>query len=328
VAVIEVRTYDAERDEEAILALHAHAQAEGPQQPGVPSAPPLDRARWRAFVALPHLRGGRDFLVATMRAAGDAQEPEARVVGLLTSAWLDDPRVPGGVRRARVLVDPDARRRGVGSRLVAAAIAQAEAEGSGAIETLIDAGAGAARHFAEAHGLQPFVHDLFLSRSLASPPAIVPPPPGITLRPVAPGDEESWAALSNATLVRDRVFTIETADSVRRHAAAPGFALWFACEQGTPIGFCHVEVRDEVGYVQALGVLRAWEGRGIGTALFTRGLAALRERGALRAELCTEQDNVRARRLYQRAGFALVRESFTLRRALPGALHGVTGGGA
>lgn len=313
---IEVRAYDAERDEEAILALHARALADAPQAPGVPPAPPLDRARWRAFLGLPHLRGGRDFLVAVA--------PGGDVIGLLTSAWLDDRRVPGGVRRARVLVDPAARRRGLGARLVAAAIAQAEADGAGAIETLIDAGAPEARRFAESHGLETFVHDLFLGRALASPPAVVAPPAFVALRAYAPGDEEAWASLSNATLVRDTVFTIETAESVRAHARAPGFALWLACalddagREAAPIGFCHLEVRGELGLVQALGVLPSREGHGVGTALFTRGLAALREAGASRAELCTERDNVRARRLYQRAGFTLVREAFTLRRALRG----------
>jgi GNAT superfamily N-acetyltransferase len=56
--------------------------------------------------------------------------------------------------------------------------------------------------------------------------------------------------------------------------------------------------------VYAIYVVSAWWSAGAGRALMNAALAALRADGYLRAVLWVLADNVRARRFYDRAGFA------------------------
>ena len=175
----------------------------------------------------------------------------------------------------------------------------------------------AGRAFAEAHGFSVFVHDLFLARQATAFEA--PIPGGVTVRVRAgESDDLIWASLANATLSRDAGFVDETAQSIAGYTRLPGFALWLAERDGVPVGFCHVERRARVGYVQGLGVLGQHESRGIGAALLSLGIDTLRATGVERIELCTENDNVRAQRLYARAGFVLDREAFTYRKKISG----------
>ncbi len=301
--MFDLRAYAPHEDEAGVVALHARARALDPH------VPPLDLERWRAVVGGACFRDGLDSRVI---------DDDDAVVGLLVSGWQEDFRAPGGLRVIRVLVDPAYRRRGLGTALLREAVLQAETEQAFGLQTDVAGEWRAGRAFAEAHGFEVLVRDFFLARD-ASPPGAPPLPSGIALRAYAAGrDEEAWAQLANLTLVRDAVFRAESARSVAQHARAPGFALFFAEAAGaeTPIGFCHVERRGELGLVQALGVRAPHEGRGVGSALLARSLEALIAAGARRIELCTESDNVRAQRLYARHGFALAREAYTYRRAL------------
>jgi mycothiol synthase len=261
--------------------------------------------RWRALRAVSFFEDGRRFRVV---------EGHDGIVALVTAARLDSPSVPRGVVRARVYVDPRARRRGLGKRLLAECEAAARAEGVGAIESFVNGSQAGARAFAAACGFVVLARDLFLSRGAAPFSAAIPR--GVRLRAYEPGrDEAAWVALSNATLSRDTGFTPETEAAVASYARIPGFALWMA-EAGAPIGFCHLERRDGVGYVQAIGVLAEHTGRGVGAALLSRGIETLRAAGAARIELCTEENNARAHALYARAGFVFDRDAFTLRKPL------------
>jgi ribosomal-protein-alanine N-acetyltransferase len=64
-------------------------------------------------------------------------------------------------------------------------------------------------------------------------------------------------------------------------------------------------VADEV-HVNTIATAPGEEGRGIATSLLDEGLAAARERGAVRATLEVAVSNVRAQALYRRFGFAPV----------------------
>ena len=67
-----------------------------------------------------------------------------------------------------------------------------------------------------------------------------------------------------------------------------------------------------VGEVYAIYVISAWWSAGAGRALMGAALAALRADGYLRAVLWVLADNARARRFYDRAGFAPDGASTTL----------------
>ncbi len=285
-------------DDEGVVSLFARLRAD--ERYGTVT---LDR--WRALRAVSRFDGGRRFRVV---------ERSGEIVALLTAGLTDDPRASGGVLHARVYVDPRHRRGGIGSRLLADCEAAARVEGVATIDSSVKGTQTGARRFAEVHGFVVLVRDLFLSRGDA--PFVAQVPAGVALRPYEQGrDDAAWAAMTNATLSRDAGFLPETEASVASHARIPGFALWIA-ETDAPIGFCHLEQRAETGYVQAIGVLPGHEGRGVGAALLSRGIATLCARGAKRIELCTEEDNLRARGLYERAGFVLDHDAFTLRKKL------------
>jgi mycothiol synthase len=284
-------------DDEGIVALYARLHAADA------SIDALDLGRWRAFCDLSIFDGGRRFRVI---------DGDEGIVALMTVGSFREAKVEGDIWRVRILVDPRARRRGLATALFRACEADARHAGVSFLQAFVTG--DAARAFAASVGMATFVHDLFLVRPPR--PFDAPVPAGVTIRAYRGAeDHDAWAALVNATLVRDKVFTPDTATSVAGYARTPGFALWLA-EAPEPIGFCHLERRERVGLVQALGVLAKWEGRGVGAALLARGVATLCEPGVERIELCTEDDNARAQRLYARAGFTFGRDAFTMRKAL------------
>jgi ribosomal protein S18 acetylase RimI-like enzyme len=60
---------------------------------------------------------------------------------------------------------------------------------------------------------------------------------------------------------------------------------------------------ERVGYVQRLAVHPDAQGSGLGLALLCDGLRWMRLRGARSAFVNTQDENVRALQLYERAGF-------------------------
>jgi RimJ/RimL family protein N-acetyltransferase len=75
------------------------------------------------------------------------------------------------------------------------------------------------------------------------------------------------------------------------------------------IGWCDALVKPRPAMrhsaVLGMGVLSAYRGMGVGTALLQTTLEAARKRGLTRIELFVRSDNERARRVYEKAGFAI-----------------------
>jgi ribosomal protein S18 acetylase RimI-like enzyme len=78
---------------------------------------------------------------------------------------------------------------------------------------------------------------------------------------------------------------------------------------GTIVGVTMVTLRPELlshsssAHLEAIAVAVNAEGRGVGKALLEAAEAAARERGALSMSLHVFASNVRARRVYERAGY-------------------------
>jgi len=278
-------------DDEAIVALFSRLHAHDPTI----DAPNL--VGWRGYRAMKLFDEGRPFLVV---------EEEGRVVALSTLGEMH------GIQRVRIFVDPHHRRRGIANAILARREADARASGTIAIECFIDGRWSAGLALAQKHGYPAFVHDLFLRRPPT--PWSAATPDGVRLRSYAGrADDAAWVAISNATLSRDAGYHAVTEPDVIGFTNMPGFELVFAEANGAPIGFCHLERRGDIGYIQALAVLASHESRGVGAALLARGIASL-ARTSASIELCTEKDNARAQLLYARAGFTLDREAFTVKK--------------
>jgi RimJ/RimL family protein N-acetyltransferase len=75
------------------------------------------------------------------------------------------------------------------------------------------------------------------------------------------------------------------------------------------VGWCDISPLDRPVYMHAgllgMGVVAGHRGRGIGRELLRVTLENARETGLTRIELTVREPNVRARELYERAGFAV-----------------------
>ena len=94
-------------------------------------------------------------------------------------------------------------------------------------------------------------------------------------------------------------------DAVGLAQAARATPRWhMRVTRGRPlVGYGLFGRAERVGYVQRLAVHPGAQGTGLGSALLRDGLRWMRLRGARSAFVNTQDDNERALRLYERAGF-------------------------
>ena len=98
-------------------------------------------------------------------------------------------------------------------------------------------------------------------------------------------------------------------------------SLWFLASVGDELaGFsiCRSDPVDpQAGYVNLLGVRRAWRRQGLGEALLLRSFQGFRQRGLTRGTLGVDASSVTgATRLYERAGMRVYRDTVFLERAV------------
>jgi mycothiol synthase len=92
----------------------------------------------------------------------------------------------------------------------------------------------------------------------------------------------------------------------------------FALSNGAVVGFCLCDDADEpgTGWIDTVGVLPAYRGRGAASALITRVVDAMRTAGLDRVTLRVNDDNVPARRVYERLGFVSVKRHVVYRKQI------------
>ena len=133
-------------------------------------------------------------------------------------------------------------------------------------------------------------------------------PEGVTIRGFVKGQDER-----TAHDVLERSFTEHwgfTPKSYEQAATARWDADWFrpdlslvAEADGQMVAVCINGPRFDDGYVEDVGVLPEWRGRGIAEALLRRSFSMFKELGFARASLNVDSDNsTGAMRLYERVG--------------------------
>lgn len=246
----------------------------------------------------------------------------------------------GDVPTAQLVVDPVARRRGLGRALLDAAGAAARRAVAGGTvaggpTSEVRASAGdaadggfevwahgdlpAARALAAAAGLQK-AHELWrMSLDLRRRPAVEATwPPALVVRPFVPGqDEDTWLAVNARAFAghpeQGRWATHDLAAREREQWFDPAGFLLAERPDGTLAGFVWTKVHatgeladEPVGEIYVVGVDPAAQGGGLGRALTAAGLAHLVGRGLATAVLWVAGDNAAAIRTYLRAGFRRV----------------------
>ncbi|RFA09984.1 mycothiol synthase [Subtercola boreus] len=228
-----------------------------------------------------------------------------------------------------LVVDPDARGRGVGGALAEHVLTSRTGSvllrvlepfvGAFPAPTLAWAHGDhpGARRLAEHHGFEPVRRLLQLRMPLAASQDARTPAetPGVTFDTFDAGrDSADWVAL-NA-----RVFAghPEQGKLTETDLAARRAEPWFVADdfllardaEGTMVGYNWLKVEEpeqdgtRIGEIYVIGVDSAHAGRGLGRALMERGLARLAARGCTVAALYVEEGNGPAVPLYRSLGFA------------------------
>lgn len=257
---------------------------------------------------LRELAGGRTLHLLTTT--------DERPVGYLNLSAPQDDTPP----MAELVVHPQARRRGIGTAMARAAWAKTD----GRNQFWAHGTLAGARATATALGLVTVRELLQMRRSLRDvpEPSI---PPGVRIRTYAgAGDDAELLRVNNAAFTWHPEQSGWTTADLAGRLAEPWFdpqGLFLAfpdtardpgADEGALLGFHWTKVHlDEpgLGEVYILGVDPAAQGRGLGRALTSVGVAALARRLDDAADpvvlLYVESDNTAALRTYQQLGFAV-----------------------
>ena len=152
-----------------------------------------------------------------------------------------------------------------------------------------------------------------------APPDIEsPPPPGIKLREYKESYFDALREALNEAFSADPFFEQATPARFREfYLNRRGFdpSLWVLAWDhdelvGFVLAFCEHLGDRTLGWIDSLGVRRAWRHRGIGQALLRTAFERLQGRGLRRAGLGVDAGNeTNALRLYERAGMRAVRRA-------------------
>ena len=201
------------------------------------------------------------------------------------------------------VVDPDARRQGVGTRMLEHLTSHA----SGRLLFWSHGDHLGARALAASHGLEPVRELLHLE---AEVPADLPADPGVSqLR--LPEEADTWLELNAQAFAGHPEQGRMTRADLDTTIAEPWFdaADFLVLRDGSSIiGFCWLKVEgppsgQREGEFYVVGVNPGRQGEGLGRRLVTAGLARLAGQGIRTAHLYVEGDNASALSLYRGFGF-------------------------
>lgn len=234
-------------------------------------------------------------------------DDHGRLVGYLNMA----PGRDGHDATAELVVRPDARRRGVGSALVRAALDRS----GGRVRFWAHGTLPEARALARKLGLTPVRELLQMSRSLRRVVEI-PVPQGISIRTYGGvADHSELVRVNNAAFSWHPEQGGWTASDIAERASEAWFdpdGLFLAVDDssGELVGFHWTKVHGpDLGEVYVVGVDPVAQGRGLGRALTVVGIAHLARRladaNAPVVMLYVESDNAAAIATYESLGFSV-----------------------
>ena len=216
-------------------------------------------------------------------------------------------------REVELVVDPDARGRGLGTALAQRVLAaHPEVEFAWAHGDHPASRALAVRFgFMAVRALLQLRAEVTTDGSLHSLPEESASQRELQITPFRPGiDDAAWLAL-NARAFADHP---EQGKLTQRDLDDRKAEDWFAADDflilrdddeggEAMIGFCWLKVDGEIGEFYAVGIDPGRQGEGLGRVLMDAGLARLARRGIRTAALYVEADNAPALALYRRYGF-------------------------
>jgi mycothiol synthase len=214
-------------------------------------------------------------------------------------------------------VRPSAQGRGLGTRLIQLLQERLGDEGAKRMHSWALAGDGNASALFEEQGF----HEARRFWEMAIDFDEEPPPPAVAGEPFREEDAQAFHAALEEAFEDHWEPHPETFESFwQRQRARTNYdpSLWFVIRDGDEIAaVARNEMRAGAGYVGALGVRRAWRGRGYGRALLLHSFREFHRRGARRATLGVDAANpTGATHLYESVGMHAEQEEIVWEKVL------------
>jgi mycothiol synthase len=250
-----------------------------------------------------------------------------QTISFETNTWLleeDDRLVAGAfaqlfddVGNSAGAVRPAAWGRGLGRRLLELVEERLVAEGARRIHSWTVAGDAAADDLLGSGGFREARRFWEMEIELGAEP----PEPSIQVDPFVEEDAPSFHAAVQEAFADHWEHSPESFEewwARQRRRANYDPSLWFVIRDGDEVaGVVRNEARPPVGWVGALGVRRAWRGRGLGRALLLHSFREFRRRGLIRAALGVDAANATgATQLYASVGMHAYQENVVWEKAL------------
>jgi mycothiol synthase len=228
-------------------------------------------------------------------------------------------KIPGQVIESYGGVDPAHHGRGLGAalldRLEHRALSHLEETGSGAV-VLQNYVIGVDERGKELHrsrGFEVIRGDWSMEIDLSGELREFPPPDGITIRTLQPGEERAAYELMESAFQDHWQHTPTSYESWHaRCVDTPSFDpdMWLVAFEGDRmVGGAFNAIRVGRGFVNDLGVLREARKRGLAAHLLYRSFRLFQERGLTQGGLFVDAQNLTgATRLYERVGMTVARE--------------------
>jgi mycothiol synthase len=210
--------------------------------------------------------------------------------------------VTADAAEAEFVVDPGARRRGLGEQLLTTLLERS----GGTLRVWAHGDHPAARILAARHGLEP-VRTLLQLRAALRDARPAARSSGTELAAFRPGiDDAAWLAVNAAAFASHPEQGRLTQNDLDARKAEEWFEPldFLLLRDGDElIGFCWLKVEGDIGEFYAVGIAPHRQGEGLGRVLVEAGFARLAARGIRTASLYVEADNEPALRLYRSFGF-------------------------
>lgn len=203
-----------------------------------------------------------------------------------------------------VVVAPEARGHGLGTRLAGLAVAA-----PGTLTAWSHGDHHAARTLADRLGFARTRELWVMRRPTAVPLAPVAAPDGVHIRDYGEGDADALLAVNAAAFAHHAEQGGLDRDGLAERMAEPWFdpaGLLLAVDRdGSLLGFHWTKQHDQhTGEVYVVGIEPTAQGRGLGRLLTVAGLQHLAARGVAEVILYVESDNAPARHVYEGVGFS------------------------
>jgi mycothiol synthase len=220
------------------------------------------------------------------------------------------------------VVHAEARGRGLGSELVLRSEVRLRARSAARVHQVVLAADTAATPLVLDRGYHEVRRFWDMSIELDEPPRQPSLAMGTRIESFAPSDARAFHAALDEAFQDHWEYQPQPFDAWwEKHQAAPDFdpTLWFTIRDGDEIA---AAVRNDPlrlggGWVAALGVRRAWRGRGLGKALLLHSFGEFFRRGTTRVSLGVDADNpTGATRLYEGVGMRVELEQVVYEKEL------------